>query len=206
MDFRENSEKAMKKTAYIVFAILGSKLFYPVSFLMGMYMAIPVFETVVAWRGEGETPGRFYVLAESPKTNALTPISLHEREKFLERHQDARFLLSSLAGKIPPAKENTSVDGMEMWTYSVTVQGAQKQKVDLRFRSDDYNITSVYLIDGTSITPVYWTFNGPPTIFWCLLLGCFFVMGISFISRCAISQLDAHPAGILPLDSESGDE
>jgi hypothetical protein len=193
----------MKKTAYIVFAILASKLFYPVSFLMGMYMAIPAFETVVAWRGEGKTPGRFYVLAESPKTNALTPIFLHEREKFLERHQDTRFLLSSLEGDIPPAKGNiSSVDGMEMWTYSVTVQGTQKQKVDLRFHSDDYNMTSIYLVDGASITPVYWTFNGPPTVFWCLLLGCFFVKGISFISRCAISQLDAHPAEILPLESK----
>ncbi|MDR2690634.1 MAG: hypothetical protein LBB76_12890 [Azoarcus sp.] len=174
----------MRKTARIVFSILGSKWFYPMSFLIGVCLAFPIFEAVVAWRGEGKMPQRFYILAESPETNALTPIFLYEREKFLEQHPDARFLLSSLEGYIPPAKGNIpSVDGMEMWTYSVTVQGIQKQKVDLRYHSDDYNITSIYLVDGTSITPVYSTFTGPPTGLWCLLLGLFSVKCIAFISR-----------------------
>jgi hypothetical protein len=72
---------------------------------------------------------------------------------------------------------------METWKYSVTLQGVQKQKVDLRFRGEDYNFTSIYLVDGVSIMPVYWTGSGPPAVFWGLLLGLFFAKCIPFVSR-----------------------
>jgi hypothetical protein len=161
-----------QKAAQVLFFILGSGWFTPVSFVAGVFIGFYGMEEIMAWRGgpSGQPYySLFFVLAETK--NGIEPVQLRRLEHFLAENPEASLLLSTSQGKV------TNYDN---WDYTL-IKSETEVKVTVSYLDDDYASKSIYRVEKkNTITPLYSSVSGMPNILFGLIFGLIFAKFIRF--------------------------
>jgi hypothetical protein len=174
----------LKKAAQVIFFILGSGWFIPVSFVAGAMMGLPIMEEITAWReGQEGKPyfSKFYVMAETQ--SGTVPLHLgDELKKFRASNPDFHFTLSVPQGEIiDPESEYI------YWRYTQE-QLEQATRVTVLYHDDDYSSKSIYRVEKDSIVPIYSSFSGPGHLFYIFIFALILAKLIRFFALCAYAS------------------
>ncbi len=175
----------------VLASVFGAKWFFPISFLMALFVAIPLISKLdERHMAKGDAPHSLFNVVWQPGT-AGAPFGyskLGELEQEKAKAPARSYLMAQPSGRIEGGRRDAV-------TYTVQSSGAAEQLIEVVYSNDTYKMRSRYRATPAGVTPVFSKLDEPGQMIKALLAALGFSLliylaGTSLRKRAARAKAD----------------